>query len=221
MTYKLVLKQLDTRKLVYVSAVPSDIRRSPLALAILGLLEDGPLHPYGMQQLIKRWGKDEVINVGQRATLYKMINRLCEAGLIKPAGTTRDHSYPERTSYELTETGREIRQQWMAQVLSTPRNEFPEFPAGLSFLPLLTPQATHELLVKRRENLVQRLAERDALIASVGFSLPRATMLETEYLHAVTEAEIRWLDGVITGLSDGSITWTSRELQQASTRLEQ
>jgi hypothetical protein len=24
-------------------------------------------------------------------------------------------------------------QQWMAEVLSTPRNEFPEFPAGLSF----------------------------------------------------------------------------------------
>ena len=43
-------------------------RRSPLALAILDLLEDGPLHPYGMQQLIKQWGKDEVVNVGQRPT---------------------------------------------------------------------------------------------------------------------------------------------------------
>jgi DNA-binding PadR family transcriptional regulator len=201
--------------------VTSNIKRSPLALAILGLLEDGPLHPYGMQQLIRRWGKDEVINVGQRATLYKMINRLCEAGLIKPAGTTRDHSYPERTSYELTEVGRETRQQWMSEVLSTPRNEFPEFPAGLSFLPLLTPESTRELLVTRRDKLVQRLAERDALIAGVGFSLPRATMLETEYLHVLTEAEVRWLDSVIAGLGDGSITWTARELQQASARLKE
>jgi DNA-binding PadR family transcriptional regulator len=201
--------------------VTSNIKRSPLALAILGLLEDGPLHPYGMQQLIRRWGKDEVINVGQRATLYKMINRLCEAGLIKPAGTTRDHSYPERTSYELTEVGRETRQQWMSEVLSTPRNEFPEFPAGLSFLPLLTPESTRELLVTRRDKLVQRLAERDALIAGVGFFLPRATMLETEYLHVLTEAEVRWLDSVIAGLGDGSITWTARELQQASARLEE
>jgi DNA-binding PadR family transcriptional regulator len=201
--------------------VTSNIKRSPLALAILGLLEDGPLHPYGMQQLIRRWGKDEVINVGQRATLYKMINRLCEAGLIKPAGTTRDHSYPERTSYELTEVGRETRQQWMSEVLSTPRSEFPEFPAGLSFLPLLTPESTRELLVTRRDKLVQRLAERDALIAGVGFSLPRATMLETEYLHVLTEAEVRWLDSVIAGLGDGSITWTARELQQASARLKE
>lgn len=195
------------------------IRRSALALAILGLLEDGPLHPYGMQQLIKRWRKDEVINVGQRATLYKVINRLSDAGLIKPTGTSRDHSYPERTSYELTDAGRAVRGQWMAEVLSTPRNEFPEFPAGLSFLPLLTPEYVVELLKTRRELLVQRLAERDALITSVGFPLPRATMLETEYLHATTEAEIGWLDNVLAGLDDGSITWSPREMREADAQL--
>jgi DNA-binding PadR family transcriptional regulator len=197
----------------------TNIRRSPLALAILGLLEDGPLHPYGMQRLIKRWRKDEVINVGQRATLYKVINRLSEAGLIKPSSTTRDHLYPERTSYELTGTGRALRQQWMAEVLSAPRNEFPEFPAALSFLPLLTPESVRELLKTRREHLKQRLAERDALIASAGFRLPRATMLETEYLHAVTEAEIRWLDNVLAGLDDGSISWSPREMQEADAKL--
>lgn len=197
----------------------TNIRRSALALAVLGLLEDGPLHPYGMQQLIKRWGKDEVINVGQRATLYKVINRLSEAGLIKPSGTTRDHLYPERTSYELTDAGRAMRQQWMAEVLSIPRNEFPEFPAGLSFLPLLTPESVRELLQTRRELLEQRLTIRDALIASAGFPLPRATMLETEYLHATTKAEIRWLDGVLDGLDDGSITWSPREMREADAKL--
>ena len=122
-------------------------------MAILGLLEDGPLHPYGMQQLIKRWRKDEVINVGQRATLYKVINRLPTPGLIKPSGTTREHSYPERTSYELTDAGRAMRQQWMAEVLSTPRNEFPEFPAGLSFIPLSDAESTRELLTDQTRKL--------------------------------------------------------------------
>jgi DNA-binding PadR family transcriptional regulator len=205
---------------VYGSELMTNIRRSALALAILGLLEDGPLHPYGMQQLIKRWHKDEVINVGQRATLYKVINRLRDAGLIRPSGTTRDHLYPERTSYELTDAGRATRQQWMAEVLSTPRNEFPEFPAGLSFIPLLTPESVQELLRARREHLMRRLAERDALIASAGFPLPRATMLETEYLHATTEAEIRWLDSVLAGLDDGSISWSSREMREADARLQ-
>jgi DNA-binding PadR family transcriptional regulator len=197
-----------------------EIRRSPLALAILGLLEDGPLHPYGRQQLIRQWGKDQVINVGQRATLYKMINRLCEAGLIKPTGTTREHSYPERTSYELTDRGRTVRQEWMADALSSPRNEFPEFPAALSFIPLLTPAEALKLLTTRRDLLTERLAERDASIANVGFTLPRATMLETEYLHAVTDAEIRWLDTVLAGLQDGSITWSAREMHAAAARLE-
>jgi DNA-binding PadR family transcriptional regulator len=197
------------------------IRRSPLALAILGLLEDGPLHPYGMQQLIKRWGKDEVINVGQRATLYKMITRLCEAGLIRPTGTTRDHAYPERTSYELTDAGRTTRQQWMAEVLSTPRNEFPEFPAGLSFIPLVSPEAALELLTTRRDLLVRRLADRDALIASAGIELPAASMLETEYLHGVTEAEVRWLDTVIARLRDGTLTWSRREMHEAAAHLDE
>jgi DNA-binding PadR family transcriptional regulator len=193
----------------------TSFRRSPLALAILGLLEDGPLHPYGMQQLIKQWGKDQVINVGQRASLYKMINRLGEAGLIKVRGTTRDHQYPERTSYELTDAGRAASRQWMAEILSTPRNEFPEFPAALSFLPMLTPESTMELLSQRRERLTQQLAERDAMIATEleGLQIPRVTLLETEYLRAVTEAELHWIDTVLAGLRDGTLTWSREELR--------
>jgi DNA-binding PadR family transcriptional regulator len=194
--------------------MPTSFRRSPLALAVLGLLEEGPLHPYGMQQLIKQWGKDQVINVGQRASLYKMINRLCEAGLIKVRETTRDHQYPERTSYELTDAGRAASRQWMAEILSTPRNEFPEFPAALSFLPMLTPETTMELLGPRRERLMQRLAEHDAAIATEfeGFQIPRVTLLETEYLRAVTEAELRWVEAILAGLRDGSLKWSREEL---------
>jgi len=190
----------------------TNFRRSPLALAVLGLLEDGPLHPYGMQQLIKQWGKEEVINVGQRANLYKVINRLVEAGLIAVRGTSRDQQYPERTSYELTDAGREASRQWMAEILSTARNEFPEFPAALSFLPLLTPRATAELLEQRRASLQQRLADRAKVIE--GQELPRVSLLETEYLRAVTEAELRWIDGVLTGIDDGSIGWSGEELEQ-------
>ncbi|WP_426503278.1 PadR family transcriptional regulator [Dactylosporangium sp. McL0621] len=198
----------------------TDFRRSPLALTILGLLEDRPLHPYRMQQLIKQWGKDQVVNVGQRATLYKTIARLTEAGLIEVHETTRDHLYPERTTYQLTDAGRAASRQWIAEILSTPRNEFPEFPAALSFLPMISPRTTRELLATRRDLLVQRLADRDALIGEGGFEMPRVTMLETEYLHAITEAEIRWIDAVLAGLGDGSITWDQRDTQAAAQRLE-
>ncbi|BCJ36686.1 PadR family transcriptional regulator [Actinocatenispora thailandica] len=188
-------------------------------MAILGLLEDEPLHPYRMQQLLKEWGKDQVVNVGQRATLYKLIKRLDEEGLIRARETARDHRYPERTVYELTDTGRDIRQRWLTEALSTARDEFPEFPAALSFLPLLAPETVRELLTRRREQLVGRLAARDALVDGVGFELPRVSVLETGYQHAIVEAEIRWLDGVLRELADGSLTWHQPELDDAATRL--
>ncbi|WP_027342127.1 PadR family transcriptional regulator [Hamadaea tsunoensis] len=186
-------------------------RRSPLALAILGLLEDGPLHPYAMQQLIKKWGKDQVVNVEQRATLYKMITRLAEAGLIRAHATSKDQQYPERTSYEVTDAGRAAARQWMGEILAVPRNEYPEFPAALSFLPMLSPESTLEHLERRRAALRERLAVREEMIGRLdGFDVPRVSLLETEYLRAVVAAELRWLDEVIAGLTDGSIAW-SRE----------
>src|SRR5215510_9544434 len=51
-------------------------RGSPLALTVLALLHYRPLHPYGVQRLIQQWGKDQVVNVGQRASLYRTIDRL-------------------------------------------------------------------------------------------------------------------------------------------------
>src|ERR1700683_5365441 len=101
-------------------SMESKFRSSPLALAVLSLLEAGPLHPYGIQRLIKQWGKDRVVNVGNRANLYKTINRLHEAGLIAVRQTERDQQYPERTVYELTEDGRQKAREWLTDMLSTP-----------------------------------------------------------------------------------------------------
>jgi len=191
--------------------VTSDFRRSPLALAILGLLENGPMHPYGIQRLIRQWGKDQVVNVGQRASLYRMIDRLEEAGFIAAGGTERDERYPERTTYHLTGTGRTVSRQWLAEIISAPRNEFPEFPAALSFLMLLTPGTARELLGRRRDLLAQRVAALDAELTAEfeGGPLPRVALVEIEYLHAVTSAELRWVTSVREALADGSLTWDS------------
>ncbi|PBC84557.1 Transcriptional regulator PadR-like family protein [Streptomyces sp. KS_16] len=201
---------------MYRRPVTSTFRRSPLALAVLGLLEAGPLHPYGIQRLIKQWGKDQVVNVGQRAGLYRTIARLEDAGLIAVGSTERDERYPERTTYRLTDTGRAAARQWMAEILSTPRNEYPEFPAALSFLPVLTPRATQDLLHQRRDRLARRLTELDAELASEagGHALPRVALIESEYLRAVTQAELAWVDGILSALADGSFTWNREELDR-------
>ena len=88
-------------------------RPSSIALAVLALLYEAPMHPYRMQQLIKERGKDEVINVRQRASLYQTIDRLLRAKLIAIRATAREEKRPERTIYELTEAGRETMLLWM------------------------------------------------------------------------------------------------------------
>ncbi|HET6742874.1 MAG TPA: PadR family transcriptional regulator [Kribbella sp.] len=185
-------------------------RRSPLALAILGLLENGPLHPYGIQRLIKQWGKDQVVNVGQRTSLYRMIVRLEEADLITVGSTERDERYPERTVYQLTAEGREVCRGWLAEILATPRNEFPEFPAGLSFVMLLPPMTAGELLGQRRELLTKRIAELQLELRTKvdGQPIPRFALLETEYQVAVTVAEAKWIDSILHDLRTGKLTWT-------------
>src|SRR5579859_3563170 len=128
------------------------LRASPLALTVLFMLAGGPIHPYEMQRRIKLWGKDQVVNVAQRANLYKTIERLRAAGLIVVRQTERDQRFPERTVYELTDAGWQLGRVWLVEMLSTPRNEFPRFPAALSFVFMLMPAEAQAVLERSEEH---------------------------------------------------------------------
>jgi DNA-binding PadR family transcriptional regulator len=190
----------------------SEFRASPLAMAVLGLLHAAPLHPYAMQRLIKLWGKDEVVNVGQRANLYKTIKRLQDAGLVAVRQTERDQRYPERTVYELTDAGRAAAPAWIADMVAMPRNEFPQFPAALSFLMLLGPEGAADALEQRAAALTTSLAQVDASLSEYATSLPRITLMDDEYKRAVTAAELDWVTGVLRDLRSGALTWSHESL---------
>jgi DNA-binding PadR family transcriptional regulator len=189
------------------------VRSSPLALTVLALLHYKPLHPYGIQRLIKQWGKDQVVNVAQRAGLYRTIDRLLAGGLIAVRETGRDQLYPERTVYEVTNDGRAAARAWMLEMLGTPRQEYPEFPAALSHLLLLEPQEIQDVLERRAQALTAALADLDSGLASAErLGLPRITALESEYLRAVTAAELGWVRSVADDLRDGRLTWSAERL---------
>jgi len=196
--------------------VQPSYRPSPLALAVLSVLVPGPLHPYGIQRLLKHWGKDEVINVGQRANLYKTINRLHEAGLIAVRQTERDQQYPERTVYELTDEGRRKAPEWLAEMLATVRSEFPQFPAALSFAMGLPPEQIREALERRAAVLRKSLAGLEQVLDRYSGTLPRVTLLDDEYRRAVIAAELAWIDGVVEDLRTGALTWNEEELTRVA-----
>lgn len=188
-------------------------RSSPLALTVLALLHYKPLHPYGIQRLVKDWGKEQVVNVRQRASLYRTIERLNGDGLIAVRETGRDQQYPERTVYEVTEVGRETARAWLEEMLSAPKQEFPEFPAALSNLLLLMPEEMAGVLERRVDALSEKLDGLDvALAAEAEQGLPRITRLETEYLRAVTAAELEWVRTVVEDLRAGRLSWSKEQL---------
>ena len=182
----------------------SEPRRSTLAMVLLALLAEAPMHPYRMQQVIKERGQDQLVNVAQRNSVYQALDRLVRDGLARPATTSREAGRPERTVYEITETGTATMRRWLTGMLPAPAREFPEFPAALALMAMLPPAEAGDLLGRRLEAQEARLA---AIRAQAPPGMPRLFLIEDEYRAAVLTAEIDWLRGVVADLAAGTFTW--------------
>jgi DNA-binding PadR family transcriptional regulator len=201
----------------------SSDRRSTLALVLLTLLAEEPMHPYRMQQMIKERGKDKIANVAARNSVYQTIDRLLRAGLIAVRETSRherrSERRPERTVYELTDAGQAALRSWLRAMLAAPSREFPEFPAALASLMMLEPAEVAEQLSARAADLSAQIDKARAEIDDFP-ELPRLFRLDDEYLLAVHEAELRWIDGVVAALRSGELTWSPEWLREIAERLE-
>jgi DNA-binding PadR family transcriptional regulator len=196
-------------------------RFSPIALAVLALLYEAPMHPYRMQQLIKERGKDEVINVRQRSSLYQTIERLLRAKLIVVQETAREEKRPERTIYAITEVGSATMFRWLREVLSTPAREFPAFPAVLAYLALLAPEDAHAQFSQRAQALAAELDRIDAELRRGSELVPRLFLIELEYLRVVVQAELTWVRSLVSELESGGLTWNQEWLEAVAAQFEQ
>ena len=196
----------------------SSHRRSVLALVLLSLLAEEPMHPYRMHEMIKERGKDRIANVAQRNSVYQTIDRLLRTELIAVRETARGSaSRPERTVYEITDAGRDALRTWTADMLASPAREFGEFPAALASVMILTPEDATARLEKRAADLAGSLAADRAAMAAVP-DLPRLFLLDEEYSIAVREAELRWVEAVLASLRSGELTWSEEWIRAVAER---
>lgn len=196
-------------------------RRSPLAMVVLSLLAEEPMHAYRIQQMIKGRGKDEVVNVAQRNSVYQTLDRVLRDGYIQVAHTSRESGRPERTVYELTETGRVAQVEWLRGMLSTPAREYPEFPAALAFVMMLKPDDARRQLDRRAEALqakLDRIAGDFDRVREMG--LPRLFVVENEYDAAITRAELDFVRTLVNDLETGRLTWSQEWLAEITARFE-
>ncbi|AOJ00512.1 PadR family transcriptional regulator [Burkholderia mayonis] len=197
-------------------------RYSPLALVVLAMLTEAPMHAYRIQQLVKLRGKDEIVNVRQRNSLYQTIERLQRDALIAVRETERDGAFPERTVYEITDAGRDTARMWLREQLARPAREFPSFPAALSVLPLLSADDARRQLEARAAALEAELARLDETHdAALAMQIPRLFLLDGELMRVTLEAELDWVRSIVEHLKVGALTWSEAWLREVAARFAQ
>ena len=103
---------------------------TPLGVMVLALLREGDMHPYEMMRLMRHRRDDRLVPI-QNGTFYHTVGRLERAGLLAEVGVDRDGNRPERTTYTLTDSGRDIVLDWVRREL--PRTDRPaEFRVALA-----------------------------------------------------------------------------------------
>lgn len=186
---------------------PVPPRRSVLAMAVLSMLGEEPMHAYRMQQLIKERHKDDVVNVTQRNSIYQTVQRLVRDGLVDVESTSRPAKRPERTTYRITPEGRATLREWLRTMLSNPAQEYPEFPAALAFLPSLSPNEVLEALTTRVARLEEGVAALDTDLAQGSTFLPRLFLVETELQRELAATELGYVRGLVDDLRAGRLSW--------------
>jgi DNA-binding PadR family transcriptional regulator len=179
---------------------------NPLALAVMALLYERPMHPYEMVSLMRERGKHESVRL-RYSSLYSVVSALEREGLIMPRETVREGRRPERTVYEITGAGREEFLTWLRELLREPVKEYTQFAAGLSFLPALPPEEAVALLKERVLRLEEETEEMGSRLdtAMEQFLLPRLFLVEAEHELMLREAELAWVRGLVEEIDSGAL----------------
>ena len=179
---------------------------NPLALAVMALLYERPMHPYEMVTLMRERGKHETVRL-RYSSLYSVVSALEREGLILPRETVREGKRPERTIYEITDAGREEFLTWLRELLREPVKEYTQFAAGLSFLPGIPPEEAMALLEERVGRLeAETGGMRSRLDDAVEqYNLPRLFLVESEHELMLREAELEWVRGIIEDMKAGEL----------------
>ena len=185
--------------------MPRRARSNPLALAVLVTLYERQMHPYEVAQTLRTRAKQESVRLNY-GSLYGVVESLEKKGLIVARETVREGRRPERTIYEITDEGAREMVDWMTDLLGTPEKEYPNFMAGLSFLPALTPEDALQALRARAEILTFKLAKMRGAIRLAGEAgLPRLFELEAEYEERMVEAELHFVNGLVKDIESGDL----------------
>lgn len=181
-------------------------RLTPMGVMVLALLREGDMHPYEMVRLMRARHDDRLLTI-TNGTLYHTVSRLHRSGLIDELGIDREGNRPERTTYALTDAGRDAVVTWVRREL--PRIDRPaDFRIALAEAHNLERPEVIDLLRERRVALADdHVRHHDGLRGARAKGVPAQVLVEIERQEALLEAELRWLDSLLARLDAEVLPW--------------
>src|SRR6202521_6433783 len=183
-----------------------ELPRTPLALAVMNLLMERPMHPYEMKLKMKERGHDQVIRL-KGGSIYDTVERLEEGGFITSQAPSREGRRPERTVYAITETGREEITAWMREMLAQPVNDYPQFAAALAFLAVLDKDEVVRLLRARTALLEIQISRNEKMLQDLQTTqgIPRLLLVGADAECIVAQTKVEWCGSLIRAIGGGTL----------------
>lgn len=193
---------------------------TPMGVMVLALLREGDMHPYEMARLMRARRDDRLLTI-TNGTLYHTVARLQRAGLLDEVGIDRDGNRPERTTYTLTAEGRDTVIEWVRRELA--RIDRPsDFRIALAEAHNLERDEAIDSLRIRRSALGDAHAlHRDGLHGAREKGVPEQVLVEFERQEVLLEAELRWLDSLLSRLETAAFPWGPHAFEDTDRYLAQ
>ncbi|NMO01180.1 helix-turn-helix transcriptional regulator [Gordonia sp. TBRC 11910] len=179
----------------------------PLAVLVLGLVIERPMHPYDMVQTAVARREDRLAPI-RAGSLYHAVARLEAQGHIQIHDVVRDGNRPERTVYAITEQGRTAYRAAVTGMLGTAPAEYPQLFMALALAHDLPRERAAELLTARIESM--KAEQRDLQGAhdhARAKGVPEMFFLDGGCRLATLATQIDWLTDLVHRLHTGQIGW--------------
>ncbi|MDR0137066.1 PadR family transcriptional regulator [Metabacillus idriensis] len=166
-----------------------------MKLVILGLLMERDAHPYEMKQTMEQRHMDHFMKL-QKGSLYYAVEQLHKKEYIKVVDVIKDTNRPDKTIYQITDSGKKLFHKLILDELSTDSNLYHPLFTGVAFALHGNQQEIADILEKRMTLTEKRVRELSSILDFYK-QLPRAVihLIKGSILHG--EAELAWLKNLI------------------------
>lgn len=177
-----------------------------LALAVLGLVHERPMHPYEIASTLRERGLDATFKV-TTGSLYDTVAALARHGWVAAVETSRSGNRPERTVYAPTELGGREFREWVDELVRTPAPEYPRFLAAVSYLGVLGRDGALDALRERAALLASQIEDVERRFAATAGLVARLHMIEVECALHLRRAELDWVRRTADEIDGGTLAW--------------